>query len=62
MRIPLPLWDHTVWVQPLRAEFNKAWWDFRAAVIDSDSSAEFDNQLRERKGRPEFKLVNLKRL
>lgn len=56
----LPNWDHTVHVEPLRVEFNHAWWDFRAAVTDSDYSAEFDKQLSECEGRPEFKMVNLR--
>jgi hypothetical protein len=58
----LPHWNHEVWVRPLRIEFNHAWWDFRAAVIDSDYNAEFEKQLRERECRPEFKTLNLRRV
>lgn len=58
----LPHWNHELQVKPLRVEFNHAWWDFRAAVTDSDYCAEFDRHHSEREGRPEFKLVNLRRL
>lgn len=55
-------WDHAVWVPQLRVEFNKAWWDFREAVIDGEFCAEFDKQLRDCKAKPGFDKVNLNRL
>lgn len=58
----LPHWDHTVWVQPLTAEFNKAWWDFRESVTDSEFCTAFDRQLRECEAKPGLEVVNLKRL
>jgi hypothetical protein len=58
----LPHWDNEVWVPHLRDEFNKAWWDFRDSVTDSAFCTEFDKHLSERESRPEFKMVNLKRL
>jgi hypothetical protein len=58
----LPHWEHGVWVPQLRDEFNKAWWDFRESVTDSEFCAEFDKQLRECEAKPGFEVVNLKRL
>jgi hypothetical protein len=54
-------WEHKVWVPQLRDEFNKAWWDFRDAVTDSDFCAEFDKQLRDCQNKKGFEAVTLTR-
>ena len=61
----LPHWNHTddnIGVRPLRNEFNKAWWDFRESVTDSDFCAKFDEELRECETKEGFEVVNLRRL
>jgi hypothetical protein len=58
----LPHWVHTKRVPQLRDEFNKAWWDFRDAVTDSEFCAEFDKQLRDHEDQVAVNTVSLRRL
>jgi len=58
---PMQNWDHQIWVQPLEAEFNQAWWDFREAVTDKDYGEEFDNELRFCQEKPGFGNIVLQR-
>ena len=54
-------WNHLIWVPQLEPEFNKAWWDFREAIVNDAYNQEFDNQLIACQAKPGFGNIVLQR-
>ena len=54
-------WDHRLWVPRIEAEFRKAWWCFRDAVVSQEYGEEFDKQLRSCQTKVGFENIPLHR-